>query len=126
MARRNLWLAGVLLLQVVAIFLYTPQTLFKDIQITVLPLTLFILFLLAVLGLNTGVLTPLAGKNLLVFVQGLNVVMRLLMLMPNARLKGNPGWNVPFIVLTLAAVALSWASIIIIERRPPRYLLFRS
>jgi len=125
-ARRNLWLAGVLLLQVVAIFLYTPQTLFKDIQITVLPLTLFILFLLAVLGLNTGVLTPLAGKNLLVFVQGLNVVMRLLMLMPNARLKGNPGWNVPFIVLTLAAVALSWASIIIIERRPPRYLLFRS
>ena len=126
MARRNLWLAGVLLLQVVAIFLYTPQTLFKDIQITVLPLTLFILFLLAVLGLNTGVLTPLAGKNLLVFVQGLNVVMRLLMLMPNARLKGNPGWNVPFIVLTLAAVALSWASIIIIERRPPRHLLFRS
>ncbi len=125
MARRNLWLAVVLLLQVVAIFLYTPQMLFKDIQITVLPLILFILFLLAILGLNTGVLTPLAGKNLLVFVQGLNVVMRLLMLMPNARPKGNPGWNVPFIALTLAAVALSWASIIIMERRPPRYLLFR-
>jgi len=125
-ARRYFWLAGVLLLQVVAIFLYTPQMLFKNIQIAVLPISLFVLFLLAILGLNAGVLTPLAGRNLLVFVQGLNVVMRLLMLMPNARPKGNPGWNVTFIVLTLAAVALSWASIVIMERRPPRHLLFRT
>ncbi len=126
MARRYFWLAGVLLLQVVAIFLYTPQMLFKNIQIAVLPISLFVLFLLAILGLNAGVLTPLAGRNLLVFVQGLNVIMRLLMLMPNARPKGNPGWNVTFIVLTLAAVALSWASIVIMERRPPRHLLFRT
>jgi len=125
-ARRYFWLAGVLLLQVVAIFLYTPQMLFKNIQIAVLPISLFVLFLLAILGLNAGVLTPLAGRNLLVFVQGLNVIMRLLMLMPNARPKGNPGWNVTFIVLTLAAVALSWASIVIMERRPPRHLLFRT
>jgi len=125
-ARRYFWLAGVLLLQVVAIFLYTPQMLLKNIQIAVLPGILFILFIAAILGLNTGVLTPLAGRNLLVFVQGLNVVMRLLMLMPNARPKGNPGWNLTFILLTLAAVGLSWASIVIMERRPPRHLLFRS
>ncbi len=125
MAQRYYWLIGVMLLQVIAVFLYPPQLLLKNIPIAVLPLTLFVLFVLAILGINTGVLTPLAGRNLLVFVQGLNVVIRLMMLIPGARPKGGPGWNIPFIVLSMAAVALSWASIILLERRPPRHLLFR-
>ncbi len=124
-ARRYLWLLGVILLQIIAIFLYPPQLLLKEITVAVLPATLFILLILALLGLNTGVLTPIAGRNLLVFVNGLNIVMRLMMLLPGARPKGSPGWNISFIVLSLAAVALSWASIIIMERRPPRHLLIR-
>ncbi|MCS7285528.1 MAG: hypothetical protein RMK30_00720 [Anaerolineae bacterium] len=124
MKGRYYWLIGVLLLQVISLFLYPPKML-REISIIVLPLSLFVLFLLALLGLNTGVLNPLAGRNLLVFVQGLNIVMRLLMFMPGARSSGSSGWNVPFIVLSIIAIALSWASIIIMERRPPRYLLFR-
>lgn len=121
---RLLWLVSVLVLQAISLFLYPPR-MFKEISIAVLPIGLFILFLLALLGLNTGVLNPLAGRNLLVFVQGLNIVMRLLMLMPGARSSGSSGWNVLFIVLSILAIAMSWASIVIMERRPPRYLLFR-
>lgn|GEM_PF-410708 len=121
---RLLWLVSVLVLQAISLFLYPPR-MFKEISIAVLPIGLFVLFLLALLGLNTGVLNPLAGRNLLVFVQGLNIVMRLLMLMPGARSSGSSGWNVLFIVLSILAIAMSWASIVIMERRPPRYLLFR-
>lgn len=124
MKGRGLWLIGVLVLQLIALFLY-PLNMFKNISIAVLPLSLFVLFLLALLGLNTGVLNPLAGRYLLVFVQGLNIVMRLLMLMPGARSPGSSGWNVLFIVLSILAIAMSWASIVIMERRPPRHLLFR-
>ncbi len=124
MKGRLLWLVSVLVLQAISLFLYPPR-MFKEISIAVLPIGLFVLFLLALLGLNTGVLNPLAGRNLLVFVQGLNIVMRLLMLMPGARSSGSSGWNVLFIVLSILAIAMSWASIVIMERRPPRYLLFR-
>lgn len=124
MKSRYYWLVGVLLLQVISLFLYPPRLL-REISIAILPVGLFALFLLALLGMNTGVLNPLVGRTLLVFVQGLNIVMRLMMLMPGARSSGKSGWDVLFIVLSVVSIALSWASIVIMERRPPRYLLFR-
>ncbi len=123
MNKDRLSMIGLLVLQVIAVILY-PLNFFREApQAAVLPPALLIFILLAIAGMNSGVLTPIAGRVSLVFVQGLNVVMRLMMIPPH--LRTSTGWNWPFLVLSLVSIALSWATIVWMGRRHPRTLLLR-
>lgn len=123
MSKDRLSMIGLLILQIVAVILY-PLSFFRDApQAAVLPPALLIFILLALAGMNSGALTPVAGRVLLVFVQGLNVVMRLMTIPPH--LRASSGWNWPFLLLSVISIALSWATIVWMERRHPRALLLR-
>lgn len=119
----RLSMIGLLVVQAIAVILYPPDFFRQAPQAAVLPPTLLILLLLALVGMNSGVLTPVAGRVSLVFVQGLNVVMRLLTIPPHVR--ASEGWNWPFLILSVLAIILSWTSIVGMERRHPRTLLLR-
>jgi hypothetical protein len=122
--RERLTLIGLLLLQIIALVLY-PLTFFRsDPQSAVLPPTLLILLALALLGMNTGALTPLAGRVSLVFVQGVNIVVRMMMFPPNLRTASGT-WDWLLIIFMLIGIACSWLVIIQLEKRPPRSLLIK-
>ena len=123
MKKGRLSMIGLLVLQVIAVILYPPDFFREAPQAAVLPPTLLIFLLLALAGMNSGVLTPIAGRVSLVFVQGLNVVMRLMMIPPH--LRASEGGNWPFLVLSVLGIALSWLTIVWMERRHPRTLLLR-
>ncbi len=119
----RLSMIGLLILQVIAVILYPPDFFRQAPQAAVLPPALLILLLLALAGMNSGVLTPVAGRVSLVFVQGLNVVMRLMTIPPH--LRASEGGNWPFLILSVIAIILSWLTIVWMERRHPRTLLLR-
>lgn len=121
--KNRLPLIGVLILQIIAVILYPPSFFRAAPQAAVLPPALLLLLFLALLGMNTGVLTPVAGRVSLVFVQGLNVVMRLLSIPPH--LKASEGWNWPFFITAVLGITLSWLTIVWMERQHPRTLLLR-
>ncbi|HEC33973.1 MAG TPA: hypothetical protein ENI37_04585 [Chloroflexi bacterium] len=74
--------------------------------------------------MNTGILTPTAGRSSLVFVQGVNITMRSMMLFANLR-GPNGEWDGLLILATLVSIAASWFTITQMEKRPPRFLLLR-
>ncbi len=119
----RLSMIGLLVLQVIAVILYPPDFFRQAPQAAVLPPALLILLLLALAGMNSGVLTPVAGRVSLVFVQGLNVVMRLMTIPPH--LRASEGGNWPFLILSVISIILSWLTIVWMERRHPRTLLLR-
>ena len=124
MSRERLTLIGLLVLQVIAMILY-PLSFFRtDPQSAVLPPTLLLLFILALAGMNTGALTPMAGRVSLVFVQGVNIVVRMMMILPNLR-TSTGAWDWSIIICMLIGIALSWFSIIKMEGRAPRSLLIQ-
>jgi hypothetical protein len=123
MMKSRLSIIGLLVLQVIAVILYPPSFFRESPQAAVLPPTLLVFLLLALAGMNSGVLTPIAGRVSLVFVQGLNVVMRLMTIPPH--LRASEGWNWPFLALSVLSIALSWLTIVWMERCHPRALLLR-
>lgn len=123
MKKDRLSLIGLLVLQVIAVILYPPAFFREAPQAVVLSPALLIFLFLALVGMNSGVLPPISGRVSLIFVQGLNVVMRLLMVPPH--LRASSGWNWPFLILSMVSIALSWATIVWMERRHPRTLLLR-
>jgi hypothetical protein len=112
----RLSMIGLLILQVIAVILYPPGFFRQAPQAAVLPPALLILLLLALAGMNSGVLTPIAGRVSLVFVQGLNVVMRLMTIPPH--LRASEGGNWPFLILSVISIILSWLTIVWMERHP--------
>ncbi|MBC7227625.1 MAG: hypothetical protein H5T61_10390 [Thermoflexales bacterium] len=123
MMKDRLSMIGLLVLQIIAVILYPPDFFRAAPQAAVLPPALLILFLLALAGMNFGILTPVAGRVSLVFVQGLNVVMRLMTIPPH--LRASEGGNWPFLILSVISIILSWLTIVWMERRHPRTLLLR-
>ncbi len=119
----RLSMIGLLILQVIAVILYPPDFFREAPQAAVLPPALLILLLLALAGMNSGILTPVSGRVALVFVQGLNVVMRLMTIPPH--LRASEGGNWPFLILSVISIILSWLTIIWMESRHPRTLLLR-
>lgn len=122
--QNRLALIGILVLQVVAVVLYPPAFFDRAPQAIVLPPALLILFGLSLLAMNTGVLTPAAGRSSLVFVQGVNIVVRLMMLFANLKTPDGE-WDWLLIALLPLGIALSWISIMWMEKRQPRFLLLR-
>ena len=124
MSRERTIMIGLLLLQIIAIVIYPLSFFSESPQSKVLPPSLFLLIVLTLLGVNTGVLTPKTGQVSLVFVQGINILVRVIMLLPN--MQSDEGrWNWSFVVLMLIGSALSWFAITQVEKLPPRSLLLR-
>jgi len=111
-----------LALQVVAIILFPPALFRQAPQAAVLPPAMIILFILALVAMNYGWMPAASGRTSLVFVQGINIVVRLMMLFPNLRnVSGN--WDWFLLIIQLLAMALSWYSITQMERLLPNDLL---
>ena len=124
MSRERMMMLGLFLLQIIAIALYPPTFFRESPQSAVLPPSLFLLLVLTLLGMNTGVIAPMTGRVSLVFVQGINIVVRAMMIFPNMK-NSSGAWNWLFITLMLIGAAFSWLAITQMEKRPPRFLLLR-
>lgn len=120
--RKKLYI--LLVVQFIALILYPPNFFGNASQAIVLPPAMVILFLLALLGMNIGVLNPILGRTSLDFVQGINIVGRLMMFFPNLKLEGSVNWL--FIILQGVAIALSWYAIVENAKFRPNELLLRA
>ncbi|MBN2005439.1 MAG: hypothetical protein JXA21_18925 [Anaerolineae bacterium] len=123
MSSQRAQLIVLLVLQVVAVIIY-PLTFFQTApQAAVLPPALLILFAIALVAMNSGWLSSEAGRGSLIFVQGINIVVRLMMLLPN--LKNAAGnWDWLLLIFQVIAMVLSWYTITQMEKQLPNYLLF--
>ncbi len=124
MSQQRKMLLILLVVQFVALILYPPSFFANASQAIVLPPAMVILYLLALIGLNTGALSPEAGRTALDSVQGLNVVGRLMMIFPNLKFGGSINWL--FIVLQLVAIALSWFAMVQNSKLRPNELLLKN
>ncbi len=114
MSKIKVPLVALLVIQVVAFLVYPPAYFQRAPQAAVLPPTLLILFAAALIGLNSGVLSAENTRNSLVFVQGINVVVRMMTLFPN--LKTPEGeWAWALLVTQLMGIALSWYAMVAME-----------
>lgn len=122
MSNQRTKLNVLLVLQAIAIILYPPVFFQKAPQAAVLPPAMLILFGLALVAMNKGWMTPVAGRTSLAFVQGINIVVRLMMLLPN--LKNAAGnWDWFLLIAQVIAMALSWYTIMQMDKRLPNELL---
>lgn len=125
MSNQRTQLIILLVLQVVAVVIYPPTFFRAAPQAAVLPPALLFLFAVALIAMNTGGLSPIAGRSSLAFVQGVNIVVRLMMLLPN--LKNAAGnWDWLLLILQLIAMGLSWYTMTQMEKRLPNSLLLRT
>lgn len=125
MSNQRTRLIVLLVLQVVAVVLYPPAFFRQAPQAAVLPPALFILFVVALVAMNGGWMTAIAGRSSLIFVQGINIVVRLMMLLSN--LKNAAGnWDWFLLVFQIVAMALSWYTMTQMEKLLPNDLLFAS
>ena len=110
-----------LALQIIALLLYPLPFFNQAPQAAVLPPTLYILLLIAVIATNTGSLSLEAGRASLIFIQGINIVVRMMIFFPN--LKTPEGaWAWTFLLFQIMSIGLSWYTMIAIEQRPLREL----
>jgi len=117
-------MAVLLALQVIAVILY-PLSYFRMApQAAVLPPAFLLLLVLAVAGLNTGTLSLSGTRSLMIFVQGLNAVVRLMTLFPNLKTPAGE-WAWTLLAAQIVAMALSWYTMIALEHRSLDELRFR-
>ena len=110
-----------LVIQVIALLLYPLPFFDRAPQAAIMPPTLFILFLVAVVATNTGSLSLEAGKTSLVFIQGINIVVRMIMFFPNLKTPEDT-WAWSLLITQIIGIALSWYTMVAIEQRPLREL----
>ncbi len=113
----------ILALQLIAVIIYPPSFFQANPQAAILPPSLTLLFVIALVLLNTGALDLMAGRSFLVFIQGINIIMRLMMLFPH--LKTNGQWDFVLLIIALVAMGLSWFTIVQIEQLPLSVLRFK-
>ncbi len=98
----------VALLQFIPAFLLPPDILFTNPLLLIVPLALFAFMAWAMMALKPWALT------LCIFVQGLNVIVRFLILFPQATSEGSANWL--FIITSLLAIALSSVILYVIDQ----------
>lgn len=114
-------LVGLLVLQVIAILIYPPSFFQRQPQAAVMPPTLFILFLLALIGYYTSSLSLEGLRGLLVFLQGVNMVIRMMTLFPNLETpSGDWAWDL--LACQILGLAISWYLMPRLEQLPPQML----
>jgi hypothetical protein len=104
-----------LILQVVAILIYPPTYFQRSPQALVMPPALLILAVLAMVGVNTGTLSLENGRSSLVFIQGINIVVRLMTLFPNLRTPGG-AWAWGLLISQIIGIGLSWYTMIQMDK----------
>ncbi len=125
MSNQRLSLVGLLVLQVLAVALYPPYFFQRAPQALVLLPALLLLMAIALITMNVGGISLSAGRSSLVFVQGINIVVRLMMLMPNAvSAESKLDWI--WLLAEGIAIALSVYTMGRLESRPIKSLVFRS
>lgn len=123
MTNKRLSVIGLLVLEFLAVILYPPAFFIQAPQAIVLPPTLVLLLVIALIVTNTGHLSLEAGRNSLNFVQGVNIVVRLMMFLPN--LRTGDTWDWAFMITDVLGIGLSWYAITYLEKLPPNALLLR-
>jgi hypothetical protein len=116
---------GLIVLQVIAIILYPPAFFAQAPQAAVLPPALLILMAIALFTTNTGGLSLEAGRNSLVFVQGINIVVRVMTFFPNLK-SPDENWNWFLLIAQIMGMGLSWYTMIQLEKQPLKALLLKS
>jgi hypothetical protein len=124
MSSKNGRLIGVLLLQILAVILYPPQYLINVPQSGIMPAALILLFIMTFTATNLGVLAPSAGRESLVMIQGLNILVRILLFFPGLNVLAGP-WQWLYVICILAGIVLSWYMIIKMEKLLPRKLILK-
>ena len=104
-------------LQIIAILIYPPAYFQRAPQAAVMPPALLIFLAVALVTINTGALSLEGGRNLLVFVQGINVVVRMMTLFPNLRTPAGD-WAWGLLVAQLIGLAVSWYTMVKMEDYP--------
>jgi len=72
---------------------------------------------LGLVGMNTGTLSLVNGRSLLIFVQGINTVVRLMSLFPNLKTPDGD-WAFALLICHVVGLGLSWFTMVEMERRP--------
>lgn len=122
--KNKLPLVVLLLLQVIAFLIYPLSYFQRAPQAAVMPVALLVLFGLAVVGINTGTLSMEGTRSLLVFIQGINLVTRVMTLFPNLKTAaGNWSWGL--LIAQVIGMALSWYTMVAMEHRSLHALRFR-
>ncbi len=118
---------GVLILQIIPLMLFPPESLSPDSQEWWLPTLLAAMVVAADLQLILRRSTQLWPWHLLSFVQGFNIISRLMMLWPHAThtLNGVTTINLPYVVLTCISMACSAALLWYLELPDVRLELVR-
>ncbi len=116
MSKRKLPMIALLILQVIAVLLYPPAYFQRSPQAAVMPPALLILFVLALVGINTGTLSLEGGRSLLGFVQGINVVVRVMTLFPNLRTPGGD-WAWGLLATQIISTGVSWYTMVAMENQ---------
>ena len=116
MSSRKLPMVALLVLQVVAVILYPPSYFQRSPQAAVMPPALLVLLALGLVGINAGALTLENGRSLLVFIQGINVVVRVMTLFPNLRTPGGE-WAWALLICQIVGAALSWYTMLALASR---------
>jgi hypothetical protein len=124
MSRIKLPLGVLLALQVLAFLIYPLSYLQREPQAAVMPPALLLLFVLAIVGLNTRTLSMEGTRSLLIFIQGINLVIRLMSLFPNLTTRDGT-WLWGLLLAQIVGLALSWYSMIALETRSLEALRFR-
>ncbi|MCS7247823.1 MAG: hypothetical protein NZ840_06215 [Anaerolineales bacterium] len=115
MAARNTLMA-LIFLQFIPVLLYPPRTLLSGIGVVIVALLFF-----AFLGYNLWRRRQWA-LTLSIFVQGLNIIVRLMMFFPAAKTpQGN--WNIELTLFTAAAVILSGWILLRLDRPDIRSMM---
>lgn len=129
MSQQRKMLYILLVVQFFALILYPPEffnpAVFANAgQAIVLPFAMVFLYFLALIGMNAGALSPELGRVSLDFIQGINIVARLMMFFPNLMLGGKFNWL--FVISQLLAIALSWFAMVQNAKLRPNELLLKS
>ncbi len=106
-----------LVLQIIAILLYPLSFFGQAPQAAILPPTLYLLLLVAVVLTNTGNLSTEAGRASLIFIQGINIVVRMMIFFPNLKTSEDV-WAWSLLITQVISIGLSWYTMVAIEKRP--------
>jgi hypothetical protein len=124
MSRVKLPLVVLMALQVVAFLIYPLSYLQREPQAAVMPPALLLLYILAIVGINTGTLSMDGTRSLLIFLQGINLVIRLMSLFPNLTARDG-SWSWDLLIAQIIGLVLSWYLMVALENRSLEALRFR-
>jgi hypothetical protein len=109
MTKSDKYIWGIAILQFIPTLLFPPQVLGSaGIVLLILPVVLFALLGWALVRRRPWALTTS------IFVQGFNIIIRIMMLLPRIVVKGQ--LDVPWIVASVLAVILSGAFLLLLEK----------